>query len=364
MSGPLILVTGATGRTGGAVAGQLLARGARVRALVRSRDARSRRLHELGAEVVVADMFDPAQVEGALAGVSRLYYLPPYHPYMVQSAVAFATAARRAGVEAVVGLSQWLANPAHPSLMTRQNWLVERLFEMVPDAAHVTVNPGFFADNYVGNGFTGLASQLGVWPVPMGGGRNAPPSNEDIARVAVGALLDPERHAGRAYRPTGPELLSGEEMAEAIGEAVGRRVRHLDVSLGTFLKALRVMGPRAGVDRALMAEVRWYYEEGRLGTWEIGAPTTHVRDVAGVEPEDFAAIARRYAARPDAERTAGNLARALWDFARIGATPAPRLDRFVREQRQPVPPAPELSAHSGVWAREHRVEEPRPLPSP
>ena len=71
--------------------------------------------------------------------------------------------------------------------------------------------------------------------------------------------------------------------------------------------------------------------------------------------EGFAAIARRYAARPDAERTAGNLARALWDFARIGLTPAVRLDRFVREQRQPVPPEPELSARSGVWAREHRV---------
>ncbi len=223
--------------------------------------------------------------------------------------------------------------------------------------------PPFFADNYLGNGLTGLAAQLGVWPVPMGEGRNAPPSNEDIARVAVGALFDPCRHAGRVYRPTGPELLSSEEMSDAIGEAVGRRVRHIDVSLQTFLKALRVMGPRAGIDEALMAEVRWYYEEGRLGTWELGVPTTHVRDVAGVEPEDFATIARRYASRPDAERTAGNLARALWDFARIGATPAPRLDRFVQDKRQPVPTEPELSVLSDVWAREHRVEKPRPVPS-
>ena len=121
MSNPTILVTGATGKTGGAVASQLLLQGARVRVLVRTRDARSRRLHDLGAEVVIADMFDPLQVEAALAGVSRLYYLPPWHPYMVQSAAVFATAARRAGVEAIVGLSQWLANPSHPSLATRQN---------------------------------------------------------------------------------------------------------------------------------------------------------------------------------------------------------------------------------------------------
>lgn len=114
MSEPLILVTGATGKTGAAVVAHLRARDARVRALVRRPDARSARLQELGAEVAVADLFDPTQVAAALHGVSRLYYLPPWHPYMIQSAVVFATAARRAGVKAVVGLSQWLANPDHP----------------------------------------------------------------------------------------------------------------------------------------------------------------------------------------------------------------------------------------------------------
>ena len=82
-----------------------------------------------------------------------------------------------------------------------------------------------------------------------------------------------------------------------------------------------------------------------------------------MEPEGFAAIARRYAARPDAERTAKNLARALLDFARIGLTPAPQLDRFVRQQHQPVPPAPELSARSATWAREHDIVVSRSVPS-
>ena len=361
MNTPTILVTGATGKTGGAVVEQLRLQGARVRALVRVRDARSRRLHELGAEVVAADMFDPLQVEAALAGVSRLYYLPPWHPYMVQSAVVFATAAKRAGVEAIVGLSQRLANPLHPSLATRQNWLVDRLFDLVPDAAHVTVTPGFFADNYLGNGLTGLAAQLGVWPLPMGGRRAAPPSNEDIARVAVAALMDPVRHAGRTYLPTGPALLSGGEMAAMIGDAVGRTVHHVDVSQHMFLKALRVMGPRAGIDQALLAELRWYYEEGKLGMWELDAPNTDVRDIAGVEPEDFATIVRRYAARPDAKPTTRNLLRALWDVTRIGLTPTPRLDRFVRHQHQPIPSAPELSARSEIWANEHHIATPRPV---
>ena len=49
MSQGTVLVTGATGDTGGATVEQLLARGRRVRALAHRRDARSERLQELGA---------------------------------------------------------------------------------------------------------------------------------------------------------------------------------------------------------------------------------------------------------------------------------------------------------------------------
>lgn len=162
MSEPLILVTGASGRTGAAVVEQLGASGARVRAAVHRRDARSERLAALGAEVVVADLFDPGQVKAAVAGVSRLYCLPPWHPHALHSAVVVATAARRAGVETVVHLSQWLANPAHPSLLSRQQWLTEQLLEQTfgsaASATHTTIHPGFFADNYLGNGLIGLAA--------------------------------------------------------------------------------------------------------------------------------------------------------------------------------------------------------------
>ena len=198
-----VLVSGATGRIGGAVAAQLLERGVPIRTMVHRDDARSARLRDLGAEVVVADMFDIQQVTAAMHGVDRLFFNAPYHPHALDSAVAFAVAARRAGVQAVVALGQWLASPEHPSLMTRQAWLTDKLFELLPDTAHVAVDPGYFADNYLQ--LVPVAAQLGVLPTPTGAGRNAPPSNEDIARVAVGALLDPHRHDGRAYRPTGTD---------------------------------------------------------------------------------------------------------------------------------------------------------------
>jgi NAD(P)H dehydrogenase (quinone) len=346
-----VLVTGATGRIGSAVAAQLLQKGVTTRAMVHRDDARSARLRDLGAEVVVADMFDIQQVTAAMDGVDRLYFNPPYHPHALDSAVAFAVAARRTGAEAVVALGQWLASPEHPSLMTRHAWLTDKLFELLPDTAHVAVDPGYFADNYLQ--LVPMAAALGVLPTPTGAGRNAPPSNEDIARVAVGALLDPHRHDGHAYRPTGPTLLSGAEIADAIGEALGRRVRHIDIPAWMFMRAVRVNAKRLGADLFFESSLRHYLPEYALGTFEAGGPTTHVSDVAGVEPEDFLTIARRYVTGPESRRTAGNFIRQVWDFMLTGLVPMHRLDRFDRLQQHPQPAHPRLSGQSAVWRNEH-----------
>ena len=171
MTEPMILVTGASGKTGGAVVSQLRERGWPVRALVHRMDARAERLRAQGVEVVAADLFDPEQLLDAMRGTARAYYCPPWHPYMIQSAAAFAVAAQEAKLEAMVDLSQWLASPSHPSLATRQSWLVDRMFGALPGLAHTIVNPGFFADNYLR--LIGFAAQLGMFPMPIGKSRNA-----------------------------------------------------------------------------------------------------------------------------------------------------------------------------------------------
>jgi NAD(P)H dehydrogenase (quinone) len=71
-----VLVTGATGKIGGAVAAQLLETGVPTRALVHRDDARSARLRDLGAETVVADIFDTQRVQAAVDGVDRLFFNP------------------------------------------------------------------------------------------------------------------------------------------------------------------------------------------------------------------------------------------------------------------------------------------------
>ncbi|SPM28702.1 NmrA family NAD(P)-binding protein [Mycobacterium terramassiliense] len=352
MQNTRVLVTGATGRIGGAVAAQLLEKGVATRALVRRDDARSARLRALGAEVVVADMLDIQQVRAAVDGVDRLFFNPPYHPHALDSAVTFAVAARGAGVEAVVALGQWLASPEHPSLMTRQHWLSDKLFQLLPDTAHVAVDPGFFADNYFQ--VLPVAAQLGVLPTPRTGGRlNAPPSNEDIARVAVGALLDPHRHDGRAYRPTGPKLLSGADVADAVSEALGRPVRLMEIPPWMFMRAVRLNAKRLGADMYFESGLRHYLPETALGSWEVGGPTTHVRDVTGVEPEDFLTVARRYVKAADTRRTAGKVLREIGNLMLTGLIPAHRLDRFDRRQQHPQPARPRYSGESAVWHNEH-----------
>jgi NAD(P)H dehydrogenase (quinone) len=346
-----VLVTGATGKIGGAVAAQLLEKGIATRALVHRDDQRSDRLRALGAEIAVADMLDIQQVQAAMDGVNRLFFNPPYHPYGLDSAVAFAVGAHRAGVEAVVALGQWLASPEHPSLMTRHHWLIDRLFALLPDTAHIAVNPGFFADNYFQ--VLQIAVQLGVLPVPTGGRRNAPPSNEDIARVAVGALLDPHSHDGRAYRPTGPKLLSGAEIADAVGEALGRQVRHIDIPPWMFMRAVRLSAKRLGVDMFFESGLRHYLPESSLGTWEVDGPTTHVCDVAGVEPEDFLTIVRRYVNAADTRRTPRGVLREIGQLMLTGLVPMHRLDRFDRRQQHPQPAQTRFSGESIVWRNEH-----------
>src|ERR1700737_5086383 len=97
MTNSRVLVTAATGKSGGAVAAQLVEKGVPTRALVHREDARSSRLRALGAEVVVADMFDIQQVAAAVDGVDRVFFNPQYHPPVLDSAAAFAVAGRRSG---------------------------------------------------------------------------------------------------------------------------------------------------------------------------------------------------------------------------------------------------------------------------
>jgi hypothetical protein len=163
--------------------------------------------------------------------------------------------------------------------------------------------------------------------------------------------MDPARHAGKSYRPTGPELLGAEDMAKAIGRAVGRLVRVVPTPTWLFMKAARM----GGLPIDLIGGVRYYIDDHKRGAFELGAPTTDVLDVTGQPAEDFETIARRYAALPRNRRTPGSWLREFAQFVITPLSPGFNLDRYDRELRRPFPSEPQFAPESKVWRREHAI---------
>ncbi len=182
-----------------------------------------------------------------------------------------------------------------------------------------TINVGFFADNDMQT--LAYAAQFGRLLLPYGSGRNAPPSNEDIAAVIAEILARPEGHAGKTYRPTGPALLSGEDMAGILSTVLGRTVRYVDVPLWLVRRIMNGMG----FSDYAIAQTSEYYLEYQRNAFAVGAPTDVVRRITGREPEDFEAIARRYAASlPEATPRLGAQLRLMAPMAAALLRPLPR----------------------------------------
>lgn len=350
-NGPLILVTSAAGKTGLPTALGLLEKGARVRAFVRSDDQRAQRLKAAGAEVFLGDLYCIPDLRKAMAGANRAYLCAPTAPNGLHFAAAAVAVAQEARLEHVVLLSQWLADPAHPALFTREIWLAERLTKLL-DASLTVNNVGWFADNYFL--MLDLVDQLGLLPMPMGPGdvaKNAPPSNEDIAAVNVAALLDPAQHAGKVYRPTGPKLISPQEIASAMGRALGRRVAYQDLSEDRFLKAMRA----AGFPAPVFGQLLYYFREYRKGSFAIGAPNSVVPELTGRAAESFDAIAERYVQNMGGRAGRRGRLGGLAFLLRMLATPKPDTLQLERERGHVLLAAPLYSQESVDWRAKHGI---------
>ena len=345
-----ILVTGAAGNTGAAVARQLLKQGHPVNALVRRQDHRADALAEAGAKVFVGDFLEPEDLRHAMADAHRAYFLAPWAPNQLHGAMNFAVAAADARLEVVVAITQWLAQPQHPSVATRQSYLTDRVFDWIPGVDSIRVNPGWFADNYMA--VLGTVAQLGIFPYALGLGRAAPVSNEDIARVVVGALVNPAPHVGKYYRPSGPELLDPHQLAAIFEKVLGRSVAYQNMSPWMFNKALKV----SGIGPLQISQLQHYLDEYRRGGFAAGAPNDVVQSVGGSAPEDFETITRRYvAANPMTRPSLSNKLRAIAEFARIVLTPTPNISAYERRQNHPLLKDPKYGLDYDPWRRTHAV---------
>jgi uncharacterized protein YbjT (DUF2867 family) len=221
------LITGATGYT----VRQLLEKNHAVRVLAHRPDERSEQLLELGAEVVFGDLLDFDSVRAALSGVQRAYFCYPISPGLVQATAQFAQAAKEAGVEAIVNMSQLSARSDAKSEAARQHWLGERVFDWsgVPT---VHLRPTFFAEWLL---YLAPMIRQGKILAPFTTtGRHAPVAAEDQARVIVAILQNPTAHAGKTYPLFGPVELTLPEIAAIISRVIGKEVTYQQVPIEQY----------------------------------------------------------------------------------------------------------------------------------
>ncbi|MDJ0993124.1 MAG: NmrA family NAD(P)-binding protein [Dinoroseobacter sp.] len=351
---PKILVTSASGKTGMHVTAQLLQRGAHVRAFVRKTDARSERLKRAGAEIFVGNQYALSDMRRAMRGVQRAYQCAPTAPNSLHFNAIFSVAAHEARLEHIVTLGQWLSSVDHPSLFTREVYIADLLNEMSPKYSVTSVIPGWFADNYLM--VLDMAAHLGLFAMPLGRKderKNAPPSNEDIASVVVAALMDPTAHAGKTYRPTGPDLMSPDDIAAAMGRALGRSVKYVSISEKMMTKALRALPP-ANYSEAAVSQLAIYAEEYRRGSFAINAPTDDVLKVGGRLPEGFESIVRRrLAERPDLRPSLAGRLSAVIGFTKVAITPALDLNKVQSDRDYVQISRPKFSQETPDWLKSH-----------
>ena len=349
---PTILVTSGAGNTGRPVAQDLLRSGFPVRAMVRREDPRAQHLRELGAEVVVGNLFDVRDLRRAMEGVQRAYFVAPHGANGLHASMAFAVAAEEAKLETVTTLTQWLVHPGHPSLATRELWLADQITPWMPNVDVVQITPGWFAWTYFL--VLDVIAQLGVFPMALGEGRNAPPSNEDMGAVVAATLADPAPHVGKTYRPTGPALLTPEEIAATFAKVLGRKVTYSPTSVDMFVKAATV----ARFPAYDISQVRLYLTDYQQDAFAVDAPTNVVRELTGREPEDFETICRRYVAeRPEAIPSLSNKMGALSRLLRAMLLRTPDMDAFQRAQNHPPLSNPTFAQHAEEWQTTHETED-------
>ena len=285
---PRILVTGAAGKTGAEVVEQLLGRGFPVRALVRRRDERSARLEALGADVTVGDLLDLESMRTAMQGVKRVYFVyPPQGELLVEATTIVAVAARDAGVDALVNMSQISAREESKSPLALQHWLSERILDWA-DVGAVHLRPTFFAENLVMFGAATIASQ-GKLYLPYGAEKHAPVAAADIARVASGILTDPTLHVGERYVVTGPRNLSLAEMAGVLSRELGRPVEYVDLPVEAWGEVLAKVD---GMTDSLATHLKAVAVDHQNGIFR--GETDVVERIGGQPPQSLDAFIREH----------------------------------------------------------------------
>jgi uncharacterized protein YbjT (DUF2867 family) len=292
-----ILVTGAAGQLGAVgrtVTGLLLDRGLPVRAMVRRDDDRAAGLRTAGAEVVVGDLLEPADVYRVVSGCRRVYFGMSVSPAYLEATVTIAAVAREVGVDALVNMSQMTVSEMSiqnttPSRQQRQHWLSEQALAW-SGLPVVTIRPTMFLESFPQRS---EVRDRGRIELPFGRGKTSPVAAADVARVVAAVLADPRPHLGRIYELTGgPRSQDMHGVAREYSDALNREVTYADIPPEDWERGLK----KAGLPEHLSLHLLTMAELHRAGRYDrladgvervTGQPAMSVREFVSLHADQF-----------------------------------------------------------------------------
>jgi uncharacterized protein YbjT (DUF2867 family) len=286
----MFLVTGITGKVGGAAAEHLLARGNRVRALVRDR-AKAAHWADQGVELVDGDWNDSAAIERALNGVEGAFVMLPAvwapSPDFAEAKGVIANyveALTKAPPPRVVALSSMGANRASGlGMITALALLEQGLGELSSPIAFVRAG-GFF-ENFLYGLQVAQGGTLPVYYNPTDRKSTMVATNDIGAEVAT--LLAGPAWSGRRVVELG-SMVSADEVAEQLGDVLNLDVKAFAVPRAGWAEAFE----QFGVPRGRTGPAEDMFEAVNAGWMDIGVEgTEHV--VGTTSARDVFAAARK-----------------------------------------------------------------------
>jgi len=233
--GATILITGATGQQGGAVARELLAAGHEVKAMTRNPNGeKAQALAALGAEVVQGDLNDAASLQRAFAGAWGVFAVQNTWEAGVEGeeeqGKRTAEVASERGVQHFVYTSVGSAERATGIPHFDNKWRVEETVRSLGFPSYTILRPVFFMENWVSPWFKPAIDDgtlaIGIKPDTQ----LQMIAVDDIGKYGRLAFEQHEALNGRAIEIAGDELTMP-QVAEFISRASGKPVSHYQVPI-------------------------------------------------------------------------------------------------------------------------------------
>jgi uncharacterized protein YbjT (DUF2867 family) len=282
-----ILVIGATGPQGRPVAEQLLDAGFAVRALVRD-PGKAGDLAARGAEIATGDLDDPESLARAIAGQDGIFLLLSFFTGTARQGEAVVAAAQAAGVRQIVWNATGQILPfdtGNPAVDLRRP-VLEALD--ASGIAYTALQPTVYMENLLIPALRAELAASGTLPYPMPESvRCQWISHQDAAGYAVAAFRRGPVDR-RAIEISGPERLTGPEIAERLTRALGRAVRFRPMPPKEFARVVDFGGNEAAVEQ--------FYDQVFAQPELMSTNVDHDATLAilPITPLSFEAWARRY----------------------------------------------------------------------